>query len=228
MSAIEVSVVSVFTDEHGAHGNPLGIVSNRIATEGREQELATLLGFSETVFLESVEDGVARLRIFTPATELPFAGHPTVGTAWWLGWRGEPVHTLEVPAGTVPVRTHGHRTFVTGRPEWAPEFSWHPYGTLGEIDELDPTWFDTGSHYAYAWIDEDAGRLRSRMFSPAMGIAEDEATGAAAVTVTALLGRGLQIEQGRGSQISTKLLPDGAVELGGRTVVHESRVITLP
>jgi predicted PhzF superfamily epimerase YddE/YHI9 len=228
MAGIDVSVVTVFTDEQGAHGNPLGIVTNRIATEGREQELAALLGFSETVFVDRVENGRATLRIFTPAAELPFAGHPSVGTAWWLAWRGTPVEALDVPAGTVTVRADGDTVSVTARPEWAPEFSWHPYASVAEVDELDPSWFDTGSHYAYAWVDEDAGRLRSRMFSPELGVPEDEATGAAAVSLTGLLGRDLDITQGRGSRISTRLLPDGSVELGGRTVVAESRVITLP
>lgn len=228
MAGIDVSVVSVFPDEQGAHGNPLGIVTNRIATAGREQELAALLGFSETVFVDSVEGGRAAIRIFTPAAELPFAGHPTVGFAWWLSWRGTPVEALDVSAGTVAVRAEGDLVHVTARPEWAPEFAWHPYATVAEVDELDPTWFDTGSHYAYAWVDEAAGVVRSRMFSPELGVPEDEATGAAAVRLSALLGRDLEIRQGEGSRLVTRLLPDGSVELGGRTVVNESRVVTLP
>ena len=48
----------------------------------RQKIVATDLGFSETVFVDDPETG--ELRIFTPTTELPFAGHPLVGTAWLL------------------------------------------------------------------------------------------------------------------------------------------------
>ena len=53
------------------------------------RRVAAELGFSETVFVEDRESG--RIRIFTPGLELPFAGHPTVGTAWLLAETGTPV-----------------------------------------------------------------------------------------------------------------------------------------
>ena len=86
---IDVVVVRVFTDDRGANGNELGILRSSPATHNREQEIATGLGFSETVFVDEVgpdapEGRGATIRIFTPASELPFAGHPSVGTAWWL------------------------------------------------------------------------------------------------------------------------------------------------
>ena len=56
------------------------------------------------------------------------------------------------------------------------------------------------------------------MFAPDMGIAEDEATGAAAVRITTRLSRDLRIRQGRGSQLVTAWEPDGWVRLGGRVV----------
>ena len=59
------------------------------------------------------------------------------------------------------------------------------------------------------------------MFAPSMGVAEDEATGAAAVRITDALGRGLTITQGRGSQLVTTL-SDGWIELGGRTVAEKT------
>ena len=71
--------------------------------------MAAELGLSETVFVDDARQGV--LRIFTPATELEFAGHPTVGSAWLLAREGEPVEVLRPPAGEVPVRyADGRRT----------------------------------------------------------------------------------------------------------------------
>jgi predicted PhzF superfamily epimerase YddE/YHI9/protein-tyrosine-phosphatase len=227
MSEIVVDVVRVFTDEHGGSGNPLGIV-DAAAVAGREQELATALGFSETVIVDAVEDGVATIRIFTPAHELPFAGHPTVGTAWWLAAAGRPVHALRVPAGEVGVRIEGPDTaWITARPEWAPAFGWHELATAAEVDAVDPAVATEGQHYYWAWTDEPAGRLRSRMFAPAMGIVEDEATGAAAVALTGRLRRDLDITQGSGCRIATRWR-DGLVELGGRVATDALSTVALP
>ena len=67
----------------------------------RRQPLAAELGFSETVYIDDPD--TAQLRIFTPAAELPFAGHPLVGTAWLLSrHRSDPVTQLNPPSGPVP------------------------------------------------------------------------------------------------------------------------------
>jgi predicted PhzF superfamily epimerase YddE/YHI9 len=215
---VDVEVVRVFTTDDGQLGNALGVVISTGASVGREQELAAKLGFSETVFIDNVDAGVATIRIFTPAAELPFAGHPSVGTAWWLRERGTPVHVLAEKAGAVAVRYDDDLTWITGRAEWASDFIWFPQESPEQVDAVDPTEFTDGHNYVYAWIDEEAGALRSRMFAPVLGIVEDEATGAAAVAVTTRLGRDLSITQGLGSRILTRQLADGFVEVGGRTV----------
>lgn len=213
-----VEVVRVFTDAAGQFGNQLGIVRADAVAEADRQALAAKLGYSETVFVDDPVDGIARVRIYTPAVELPFAGHPTVGTAWWLAEHGQPVHTLQVPAGPLAVQFTEGLTRITARGEWAPAFTFAQVATPDEVLALDPGDYSSGQHYVWAWIDENRGALRSRMFAPAMGIAEDEATGAAAVAITALLRRGLSITQGQGSQIFTEWDSDGWVRLGGRVV----------
>jgi predicted PhzF superfamily epimerase YddE/YHI9 len=214
--SVHVDVVRVFTDAAEAFGNPLGIVAADAVAEADRQDLAHRLGFSETVFVSAGIDS-AHVQIFTPAVELPFAGHPTVGTAWWLHTNGTPVKALEVAAGRVEVEQVGGITTVRARAEWAPEFVFHQLSSPPDVDALDPAGYEDGHHYAWAWLDEDAGEIRSRMFAPDMGVAEDEATGAAAVRITALLGRDLRITQGRGSQLVTRW-DDGWVLLGGRVV----------
>jgi trans-2,3-dihydro-3-hydroxyanthranilate isomerase len=67
------------------------------------QVIARELNFSETTFVIAADDERARVRIFTPAEELPFAGHPTLGTAWVLA-AGQGTYTLELAAGDVEVR----------------------------------------------------------------------------------------------------------------------------
>jgi predicted PhzF superfamily epimerase YddE/YHI9 len=226
MSAVQVDVVRVFTDEHGRYGNELGIVTSSEASRGREAAIAAELGFSETVFIESVASGRVTIRIFTPAAELPFAGHPSVGTAWWLAQQGTPADVLVEGAGDVAVRYDGDTTWISGRAEWAPTFEWMPLPSPAEVDALDPDAFSDHHFYAYSWTDEAAGLLRARMFAPDLGIPEDEATGAAAVAITTLLERDLEIHQRRGSVISTRRGPDGIVEVGGRTVREQSRTLS--
>lgn len=223
----DVHVVRVFTDEQGRWGNPLGIVDAASVAPADRQSVAHELQYSETVFVD-VPAGPAQstaLRIHTPAVEMPFAGHPTVGTAAWLADRGTPVDALLVPAGEVAVRFADGVTYVRARPSWAPQFEFHPVATPADVLAVDPSDFTDGHHYVWAWADEQGGAIRSRMFAPDMGVPEDEATGAAAVRVTELLGRDLSIVQGRGSALSTTLSDDGWVELGGRVVADESRTL---
>jgi predicted PhzF superfamily epimerase YddE/YHI9 len=71
--------------------------------------------------------------------------------------------------------------------------------------------------YAWVWADELAGLIRARAFpGRGDGIDEDEATGAAAILLTAHLGRALHIVQGCRSHLHTAPLADGRVEVGGR------------
>jgi predicted PhzF superfamily epimerase YddE/YHI9 len=213
-----VTTVRVFVDDAGEHGNPLGILWSSPATHKHEQQIAADLGFSETVFLDEVSDGIARMRIFTPARELPFAGHPTVGLAAWLRRSGEHLTAIDVPAGRARVRVADDLDFVTAMPAWAPEFEFAQLSSPSDVAAVDPDAFLDGAHYVWAWSDEAAGRVRARMFAPDMGIREDEATGAAAVRLSGRVGRDLEIVQGTGSLLRTHVRYLGQqVEVGGRT-----------
>jgi predicted PhzF superfamily epimerase YddE/YHI9 len=215
-------LLRVFCNESGEGGNPLAVFldGSQVPPE-RRQEVAADLGLSETVFVDDAERGV--LRIFTPAAEIEFAGHPTVGTAWLLRATGRPVESLHVPAGELPVRYEGEVSVIAGRPEWAPEFEWEQLGSAEEVEGLDGPPRDHDLIGVWAWIDEDAGLVRSRVFPRRFGIEEDEATGAASVRLCGLLGRAIDIRQGRGSVIGVRPAKDGYVELSGRSVLDEER-----
>ena len=215
-------VLRVFCAEDGSGGNPLGVfLEGAQVREGRRQAVATELGLSETVFVEDARQGA--LRIFTPAVELPFAGHPTVGSAWLLASERAPVDALHVPAGELGVRYDGDETFVSARPEWPPAFEWVQLGSPAEVEALDGPPGGHDNCGAWAWIDEAEGAVRARVFPIRFGIAEDEATGSAAVQLCGRLSRRLEIRQGRGSRISVRPLEDGGVELGGTGALDEVR-----
>jgi trans-2,3-dihydro-3-hydroxyanthranilate isomerase len=115
--------LDVFTDRTFG-GNPLGVFPDAAhLSTALMQRVAREMNLSESVFLGPPESGgTARVRIFTPGVEVPFAGHPTVGTAIFLASRldispanGSTTLVLEENVGHVPVDVH----FSTGRPLFA-------------------------------------------------------------------------------------------------------------
>lgn len=220
-------VLRVFCDEAGEFGNPLGVFLDGAEVPAeRRQAIADDLGFSETVYVD--DRASAAMRIFTPGLELPFAGHPTVGTAWLLAREGEAVEVLRPPAGEVAVRREGQGqdglTFVAARAEWSPPWQLVEYEDAEEVAALEgPPEGREDEVYVWAWIDRPAGSVRSRCWSLADGVGEDEATGSAAIMLAAALGREVTIRQGEGSVLHARSLGDGWAEVGGRVVLDEVR-----
>jgi trans-2,3-dihydro-3-hydroxyanthranilate isomerase len=143
---LHFDIVDVFTDRAYA-GNPLAVVHRaRTLTARQMQAIAAEFGLSETAFTLPPTTSAAtyRLRIFTPARELPFAGHPSIGAAWALAFadmirRGDVVQ--ECGAGLLPVHVDasGARV-VSGRPEVGPDLPGAALAaTVGlGVDDLDP------------------------------------------------------------------------------------------
>lgn len=116
-------IVNVFTQEGGAlTGNPLCVFENGMGLDTPTmQALALQFNLSETTFILPSTAAAARVRIFTPTFEMPFAGHPTLGTAHVcraVGLGGESL-TLEMRAGLIAVAAAGNRWTLT-----APPASW--------------------------------------------------------------------------------------------------------
>jgi trans-2,3-dihydro-3-hydroxyanthranilate isomerase len=150
-------VIDVFTDTPLA-GNPLAVF-----TDGREvddatmQALARETNLSETVFVLPSEIGHARIRIFTPERELPFAGHPTLGSAFVLG---QPLQLteirLETGAGVIPVRLEREGPRVSFGWMTQPAPSWRTYeradellAVLGVESELPVELYDLGPTHVF-------------------------------------------------------------------------------
>ena len=97
-----ITIVDVFAEAKLA-GNQLAIVDEADTLTSEEmQAIALETNYSETTFVTAHGGGRASVRIFTPAWELPFAGHPTVGTAWHL-CNGTGSITLDLQVGPVVV-----------------------------------------------------------------------------------------------------------------------------
>ncbi|GAA1700992.1 PhzF family phenazine biosynthesis protein [Kribbella yunnanensis] len=217
MTDLPVAVVKVFTDQDGHFGNPLGIVAGHLVPPSGRQALAAHLGYSETVYVDDAATGA--VRIFTATGEMPFAGHPTVGVAWWLRSQGHAVPTLRTPAGEIPVTFEGDLVSVRADTSWGSTWDWTELPTPTDVLAADPASYSAGHTYLWSWI--SPGVIRARAFAPAMGVPEDEATGSAATQLTALLGRDLHIIQGAGSHLHTTHLPPSHATVGGRVVWAE-------
>ena len=108
---LQYRLVNVFTQNGGKlTGNPLCVFEDaRGLSDTQMQALALQFNLSETTFIFPSEKADARVRIYTPSYEMPFAGHPTLGTAHVvrsLKDRGDQV-ALELNVGVIPVSAKG-------------------------------------------------------------------------------------------------------------------------
>jgi PhzF family phenazine biosynthesis protein len=112
-------IVNVFTRGGSLTGNPLCVFEDgRGLDDAALQALARQFNLSETTFILPSERATARVRIFTPSYEMPFAGHPTLGTAHVvrsLRGAGDAL-TLEMKAGVIPVAAVGERWTLSANP----------------------------------------------------------------------------------------------------------------
>jgi trans-2,3-dihydro-3-hydroxyanthranilate isomerase len=232
--------LDVFTDRRFA-GNPLAVVLDAAGLDTTAmQAIAREFAHPETVFVLPPDDRAhrARIRIFTPARELPFAGHPTVGTAVLLGLRdGAAVGTNQVlEEGIGPVRCRleaidgdrGQARFVLpqlpvesgaglddasvaaalglapadigfgafGLSRWSVGIAITivPVKSLDAVracrpdpDRLVAAVGDDPVYVFCGGADEPGHAFHARMFAPALGVAEDPATGSAAAALAGLL-----------------------------------------
>jgi trans-2,3-dihydro-3-hydroxyanthranilate isomerase len=152
-------VADVFTDTPLA-GNPVAVFTDARELDGEVmQRLAREMNLSESVFVLPKEgDGHARIRIFTPSAELPFAGHPTLGTAFVLG---QPMQLdeirLETGMGVVPVALEREGARIVFGRMTQPIPTWEPFAEEGallealglEQSQLPVEVYDNGVRHVY-------------------------------------------------------------------------------
>ena len=153
MSSHAFRILNVFAEER-LGGNPLAVFEDGSGLSAETmQALSLQFNLSETTFITPSAAASARVRIFTPTFEMPFAGHPTLGTAHVvraLGLGGDAL-TLEMNAGIVPVTADGDRWTLQAKPPRTREVAASRAELaamlgLAPSDLRDtPLWVDTGS-----------------------------------------------------------------------------------
>lgn len=210
-------VLRVFTrgDEGGNH---LGVVNDVVGLSDDDmQRIATELGFSETVFVDWVDgEDDPSVRIFTPASELPFAGHPLVGTAWVLTELGpHPTNRIMTRVGAVDYMVDDQMVHVScditisilepddvvqlcaaaGMPDpistirlaMPKEYAIAEYDSFDDVAALAPDMDALATRFGLLVFARDGDAVKERFFAPHSGIDEDPATGSAAVALARAL-----------------------------------------
>jgi trans-2,3-dihydro-3-hydroxyanthranilate isomerase len=172
MATLHYRLVNVFTQNDGVlTGNPLCVFEAAEALSSQTmQALARQFNLSETTFVLPSSRADAKVRIFTPTYEMPFAGHPTLGTAFVchsLGL-GNTTLTLEMQAGIIPVRSSGRRwTLQANKATWrAPDASRTQIARMLGLDESDvgerPLWVKAGKEQLIIPLTNEAAVRRVR------------------------------------------------------------------
>lgn len=199
-------IYDVFTDTPFT-GNPLAIVEGADGlTTAQMQTIARQFNLSETIFVQTPDDPshTAKVRIFFPTAEIPFAGHPTIGCALHLA-KGAALVTLEEVAGLVPVTI----TDGTGSAKLAeftapklpspwtapqdPDLLAAAIGlTPADLGPHAPGHFEGGPAFLYAQLSDTDALARARIIEPAFTQLVDATGGKGAIYLYANAPSGLR------------------------------------
>lgn len=257
-------VLRVFT-RGDIGGNLLGVINDTIGLSSDQmQAIAAELGFSESTFVDWRQGETPMVRIFTPKVEMEFAGHPLVGTAWVMNFLGPEAHDkLECVAGVVDVRIDGATVWIdaalgqetelepavgiiaeAGLPK--PTRTWMvrmpkeyfvvEYPNSAAITGLAPDMGVLEAQFGTLCFARDETRAHMRFFAPAGGVAEDPATGSAAVALArAMVESGeapgkLSIDQGAEIGTPSRIELEWTAQTAsiGGTVVHDRTELVKP
>jgi trans-2,3-dihydro-3-hydroxyanthranilate isomerase len=240
-------VADVFTDTP-LQGNQLAVFTDaRSIPEEFLQPIAREMNFSETVFVLPSEEAHARIRIFTPTTEVPFAGHPALGSAFVLAGPlqlGE--IRLETRRGIIPVRLErDEQRIVFGRME-QPIPTVEPFAREEELlaaigverSELPVEVYDNGLQHVYVCLgsEDEVAALRpdlSRIadLSEVLGVNCIAGSGAQWKTRMFIPGGGISEDPATGSAagpLALHLARHGRIEFGQEIEISQGAEIGRP
>lgn len=224
----ELITLRVFVDSGGNHGNPVGVVVDEQMQISEKERIAITrqTGYSECVFIDDLSH--RKIRTYTGQQEIPFAGHAALGAAWCFSHvLGLDVSSISGPEGSVEVDRNGEVLWVAAELKTTPPW-WHERLPSAEAiaDLSGPQSISQVHTQLWAWVDEPAGRVRSRTFAADWGIPEDEANGSGCMRLAAALGREIEVLHGSGSVIFARPSGPGVAEVGGR--VSQDDTVQLP
>lgn len=226
---VTVEVVRVFTDEAGEYGNPVGVVldmEQRLTKQDR-QHVATVLGYSETVFMNSIEQ--PDVNIFDTLHEVQFAGHALVGAAWLISVIGNKP-TDVIRCGNIDIATWqaGPMRWIRAAIALTPPWNHEQLASPALVDAITDDEATTMEHtFVWAWQDEERGKVRARTFLPDWGILEDQGNSSGSMQRAASVGKEIEITHGIGSIIHARPAQNDQAEVGGRVQRDSAIIVTI-
>jgi predicted PhzF superfamily epimerase YddE/YHI9 len=213
-----MKVLKVFTNEKGEYGNSVGIVvdiENKIDRNER-QKIATASGFSEVVFVNSVEK--TSISIYSPQNEIAFAGHAIIGAAYFFNHEYDlSVTKITTMANVIETWQENNLTWIKSNVDILPNWNYEQLENAELVEKLTlEETIDKDHVVIWAWIDKDNGLIRARTFASDWGIPEDEANGSGSMKLATSLGREITIIHGQGSVIHAHPDKGSMASVGGR------------
>lgn len=211
-----MKILNVFTNQNGEFGNPVGIIvdTENIIDNKNRQQMATDSGFSEIVFINNLE--TKDVSIFSPTSEIPFAGHALVGTSYFFNTVLN-LPTTEIVSMDKKIKSwqENNLTFVEADLSILPNWNLEELKTPNDVEQMEVVVSASKEHtLVWSWVDKEKGMVRARTFASDWNIPEDEANGSGAMKLASLLNRNLIIHHGKGSVIhSTPTSVGGLVKL---------------
>lgn len=218
---VRVNQVSAFVNTNGEYGNPTGIIldlDQSISKEER-QTIAAKLKYTDTVYVNSLD--TIRLSFHNPEQETKFAGDSLVSTAYFVRHvLNKQADNLFCAGGEIRSWEEGGITWIEASLEGTPGWQHRQLESGDLVDTITEVEAAKFEHtMVWAWIDEKRGVVRSRTFLPDWGTLEDQGNGSGSMQLAAIVGRDLEIHQGKGSVIYASPSIKGMVKVGGRVRV---------
>lgn len=215
---MEINVARVFVNKNSQFGNPVGIVLDEGHTlnDGERQKTSTKLGFSETVFIDSLE-AIPEVSIYNPQHMVKFAGHAVLGTVYFIQHiLGKNIDSIKCSDESVKILLDGDVTYIKAPLSIMPAWNFERLDSPSEVVELtDEKIIQLRHTFIWSWINEKEGTVRARTFAPDWGIPEDQANGSGSMKLASQLNKNLIITHGLGSVIYARPSGSEFAEVGG-------------
>lgn len=226
---IEINVVRAFVNTVGEYGNQTGIVLDtelQISPADR-QKIATQQHFTDTVFVNDID--TVNVSIFNPQQETKFAGDSLISTSYLIRNRlGKNTETIMCKGGEIRSWSEGEVTWIRASLAGTPGWQHVQMNNALAVDSITDAEAAAYEHtMTWAWVNKERGEIRSRTFLLDWGTLEDQGNGSGSMQLASMLGRRIEITQGKGSVIFAEPVDAISARVGGRVMIDQVRTLEI-
>lgn len=224
---VEVNILRAFVNEEGRFGNATGIIEDvkQNLTSTVRQQIATKLHFTDTVFINNLD--VVNISFYNPQQETKFAGDSLISTSYFLrNVLKKNIHRIFCKAGQVITWVEDELTWIEASLDGTASWNHEQLENVQAVEDITQEAASKFEHtMVWAWIDEEKGLIRSRTFLPDWGTLEDQGNGSGSMQLAKIIGKRIEIHQGRGSVIYASPSGQNSAKVGGRVRIDKLKFI---